>query len=303
MREELGLEVFKIIKDTLYVNDDDIRDCCYLKEGMTNKSFSFLCGNDKYIMRIPGEGTDTLINRHNERDVYFSLKGKGICDDVVYINPDNGYKITIFYNNARVCNSDSIKDIKHCMKHLRRFHKMKLQVKHSFDVFQQLEFYEMLWDGHKSRYKDYLSTKGNIMSLKAYIEDNISEMVLCHIDSVSDNFLFVKDETGKEQIKLIDWEYAGMADPHIDVAMFCIYSMFEKNKIDQVIDAYFIEGCPQNIRIKIYCYIAVCGLLWSNWCEYKRILGVEFGEYAQKQYDYAKDYFQIVQRELCLLEG
>ena len=23
---------------------------------------------------------------------------------------------------------------------------------------------------------------------------------------------------------------------------------------------------------------AVCGLLWSNWCEYKRKLGVDFGE-------------------------
>ena len=161
----------------------------------------------------------------------------------------------------------------------------------------------MLWNGHESSYKDYLSTKENIMSLKAYIEDNITEKVLCHIDSVSDNFLFVKDENGEEQIKLIDWEYAGMADPHIDIAMFCIYSLFDKNQIDQVIDSYFMEGCPQNIRIKIYCYIAACGLLWSNWCEYKRILGVEFGEYAQKQYEYAKDYFLIVQRELKFLEG
>ena len=51
-------------------------------------------------------------------------------------------------------------------------------------------------------------------------------------------------------------------------------------------------------RIKIYCYIAACGLLWSNWCEYKRNLGVEFGEYSLRQYRYAKDYYRIVQEEL-----
>ena len=52
--------------------------------------------------------------------------------------------------------------------------------------------------------------------------------------------------------------------------------------------------CPKERRLKIYCYIAACGLLWSNWCEYKRNLGVEFGEYSLKQYRYAKDFYRIV---------
>ena len=30
---------------------------------MTNRSFLFTCKGKKYIMRIPGEGTDQLINR------------------------------------------------------------------------------------------------------------------------------------------------------------------------------------------------------------------------------------------------
>ena len=45
-------------------------------------------------------------------------------------------------------------------------------------------------------------------------------------------------------------------------------------------------------------FIAACGLLWSNWCEYKRSLGVEFGEYSLRQYRYAKDYYKIVMEEL-----
>ena len=33
------------------------------------------------------------------------------------------------------------------------------------------------------------------------------------------------------------------------------------------------------------------------WCEYKRLLGVDFGEYSLKQYRYAKVYYRIVQEE------
>ena len=97
-----------------------------------------------------------------------------------------------------------------------------------------------------------------------------------------------------DQIYLIDWEYAGMQDVHVDIAMFAIYAMYNKDQVDKLIDAYF-EG---QVEEAIYCYIAICGLLWSNWCEYKRICGVEFGEYSLKQYRYAKEYYRIVAQML-----
>jgi thiamine kinase-like enzyme len=73
--------------------------------------------------------------------------------------------------------------------------------------------------------------------------------------------------------------------------------MYDREQVEQLIDYYFVEGCTREIRIKIYCYIAACGLLWSNWCEYKRNLGVEFDEYSLRQYRYAKDYYKLVQEE------
>ena len=97
---------------------------------------------------------------------------------------------------------------------------------------------------------------------------------------------------------MIEWEYAGMQDPDVDIAMFCIYSLYDRLHVDMLIDSYYPEGCATEVRLKIYCYIAICGLLWSNWCEYKRLLGVEFGEYALCQYRYAKDYYKIVHDEL-----
>lgn len=87
-----------------------------------------------------------------------------------------------------------------------------------------------------------------------------------------------------------------MQDPHVDIAMFCIYSLYDKQQCDQLIDIYFDGKCDQVTRVKIYAYISICGLLWSNWCEYKRGLGVEFGEYSLYQYRYAKDYYRYAKQ-------
>ncbi len=294
---QLKTNAIQVICSVLSAKPDEVTDITVLKKGMTNRSFLFSCKGKKYIMRIPGEGTGQLIDRRQEASVYEAINGTHISDDIAYINPENGYKITEYLEGARVCNPLDYEDVKKCMKCLKNFHALGLKADHEFRIFEQIEFYETLWNGEPSIYKDYGKTKENVFSLKSFIESHTGEKLLTHIDAVPDNFLFIKRD-GQEEIRLIDWEYAGMQDPHVDIAMFCIYSLYNKRQIDRLIAAYFPEGCDDGTRIKIYCYIAVCGLLWSNWCEYKRSLGVEFGEYSLRQYRYAKEYYRIVQAEL-----
>lgn len=290
---QLKSDAIRTIAQTLNCGERDIKEITVLKKGMTNRSFLFTVSSAKYIMRIPGEGTDQLINRKQEAEVFRTISGLGLCDDPVYINPNNGYKITRYLEGIRACDSESIPDLNRCMEKLRQFHEMKLTVPHSFDIFGQIEFYESLWEGNPSVYRDYAKTKDNALSLRSYIDQQKKDWCLTHIDAVPDNFLFYTPESSKEeQLQLTDWEYSGMQDPHVDIAMFCIYSLYDKQQCDRLIDIYFNQNCPDATRAKIYCYIAVCGLLWSNWCEYKRKLGVEFGEYSIRQYRFAKDFYR-----------
>lgn len=285
---QLKSDVIQAICEGLSVPRNMITDLEVLKKGMTNRSFLFSASNKKYIMRIPGKGTEKLISRTEEAEVYRTLSGKGICDNVVYINAKSGYKITEYINNSRVCDPLDTEDLKKCMAKLREFHNMGLTVPHEFNIFRQIDFYESLWDGTSLVFKDYAVTKKNVFSLRPYIEAHTEKKVLSHIDAVPDNFLMTADG-----VRMIDWEYAAMHDPHVDIAMFCIYSYYDKEQTDQLIDIYFEGSCPDEIRLKIYCYISACGLLWSNWCEYKQQLGVEFGEYFLRQYRYAKEYYKI----------
>ena len=286
-----------MISERLHVPADKITDIRMMKKGLTNRSYRFQCGGETYIVRIPGEGTDRLINRAREAAVYRAIAGRGLCDDPVYLDPDSGIKITAYLPDARACDSRNPDDLKRCMELLRSFHEMGLQTDHDFDLFRQIDFYESLWSGAVSAYPDYPAVKASVLGLRTYIEDHVERRCLAHIDAVPDNFLFYRRPGGGTELQLTDWEYAGMQDPYVDLAMFCIYSGYEKPETDALIDLYFGGGCSIETRRKIYAYMAVCGLLWSNWCEYKRQCGVEFGAYALRQYRYAKEYSILLRKE------
>ncbi|MBD5118568.1 MAG: phosphotransferase family protein [Clostridiales bacterium] len=288
----------EVIGTVLRADPEEVTGVSALKKGMTNRSFLFSCRGEKYIMRVPGEGTGRLIDRRSEAAVYRLIQGRGLCEDVLYIDPDSGYKISRFIEGARTCDPMNGRETAACMDKLRSFHGLGLRADHEFDLFGHIDFYESLWDGRPSAYPDYRETKERVFRLKPFLDAHAGKKVLTHIDAVPDNFLFFQNGQGQEEIRLIDWEYAAMQDPHVDIAMFCIYAMYGREQADKLIDQYFIGGCPPLTRIKIYGYIAVCGLLWSNWCEYKRSLGVEFGAYSLAQYRYARDYCEIVRREL-----
>ena len=295
--EQLKSDALEVIAKVFNCNTSDILDIQVLKKGMTNRSFLFTVNGAKYIMRIPGEGTDQLINREDEAEVFSSLKGKGLCDDPVYINPRNGYKITKFLEGIRTCDPYSEDDLMRCMRLLKKFHDMKLEVNHTFDLFEKINFYESLWNGEKSVYRDYEITKQHVFELKDYIDKQKKDICLTHIDAVYDNFLFYMCE-GEEKLQLTDWEYSSMQDPHVDLAMFSIYAFYNKEQVDHLLDLYYEGECPEDVRTKVYAYMAICGLLWSNWCEYKSHLGIEFGEYSLRQYRYAKDYYKLAKERM-----
>lgn len=255
-------DVPQIIESCGFCRAEKVKSLRAMKSGMTNRSYSFCMDDKRYIIRIPGEGTDRLINRKQEHAVYNAISSLGISEDVYYFDPKTGIKIAAYLTDAHVCDSSNWEEVERCLSALKRFHAQKLHVSHSFDLWERLAFYESLWNGAPSVYADYDKTKQTVLSLKSYIDAQPKSIQLCHIDAVPDNFLFVTGKDGSEKIKLTDWEYAGMQDPHLDVAMFIIYAMYDRDSAEKLIDLYFSDGCDKATRLKIYCLllsVALCG--------------------------------------------
>ena len=64
----------------------EISDISVLKKGMTNRSYIYRYKDSRYILRIPGEGTEKLIDREQEYNSYRAIEKINICDNPVYIN-------------------------------------------------------------------------------------------------------------------------------------------------------------------------------------------------------------------------
>ncbi len=286
--ESLQSKIINLITDVLDADPCDVSNVYALQKGMTNKLMRFSVLDEDYLLRVPGEGSNQLISRKTEATVYSLIKDYKISDDIIYINPITGYKITKFINNARICDENNFDDTKLCMQKLRELHNLNLKTDFTFDPYERLDYYEKLRNT-PSYFADYEDVRENVYKLKSLLNSLPATNCLCHIDPIPPNFLF--DEYNR--IHLIDWEYAGMADKYIDIAMFCLFSLYEEDGINRLIHQYCEGEITDEIKLKVYSYIAICGLLWTVWSEYKALNGVVYTEYMMSQYRYARKYSKI----------
>lgn len=276
----------RFVAEALDIATDEVSEMTPLHKGMSNTLMRFSAGGEPYILRIPGEGSDKLADRRQEAAVYGALRGLGITDDVVYINPDHGYKISRYIEDVRVCDPHSAADVSACLGLLRQLHGMQLEAGKDVDLFARIERYESLLSAG-SLFTDYAEVRANVMGLKPLLSSVPMERRLCHVDAIPDNFLI-----GNDKLYLIDWEYAGMGDPLVDVAAFCVYAGYDRHRIRQIAEEY-LGGQDEGAFGRIYAYCAICGLMWAVWGEYKRQLGIRYEDYVIKQYKYARNYTSL----------
>jgi CTP:phosphocholine cytidylyltransferase-like protein/thiamine kinase-like enzyme len=282
----------KTIEKVFFIDAKDISNIKNLKAGMTNKSFRFSLQNgETYIFRLPGEGTERLINRKQEKIVYDTIKHLKISDEVVFFDEKNGYKISKFYHEARNTSAGNMDEVRQSMEILLLIHRSGLCVDYEFNIEKEINRYiKLCADREAIRYIDYKETLDKMYTLIDFVKKIAVPVTMCHVDSNPDNFLHLSDNS----IKLIDWEYAGMCDPLIDVAMYAIYAYYSKEQADELLHIYMQRDPIREEYIRFYAYMALGGYLWSIWTEYKQSCGVEFGEYGMKMYRYAKDYYNYV---------
>ena len=282
-----------LLSDILNIDSKNIINLQPVKKGLTNESFTFNIKNKgKYVLRVPNETTSLLVNRKEEAEVYNRIQRLGISDDIVYIDDQTGIKISRFINDAHTLELNNTEDIELAFDKLKALHTSGIRVNHEFNLRERISYYEKLRP-IDSKYPSYISTKSNILRLLDIIEQFPKEYVLCHIDANCDNFLI----TSNKEVYLIDFEYAGMQDPNLDIAMICLYSRLERSAIDSLIDCYYNYSVSDELRYIIYSYIAIGGFLWSIWCEVKEGSSVLTNQYALSQYQFAITYFEILQKE------
>ena len=92
---------------------------------------------------------------------------------------------------------------------------------------------------------------------------------------------------------LIDWEYAGMADPGCDIGTFIACSDYTPEEAEQVI-ARYLGHAPTGVELRHYIgYVAMASYFWFLWGLYQEACAKHVGEYLYIWYKYTKQYARL----------
>lgn len=275
---------------TLKCVPSDVVNIKPLKDGLTNTSFSFDCLGKKYVYRHPGRGTENYIDRASEAasmEIAAKLK---IDRTFVAMNKNEGWKISEFIPNAKQLDYDNWDDVTQAMDLLRRLHQSGEKTGHSFDQFEGIDdFREKLKARNRFEFDGLEELDETVSILKNYLQNDPKQVVLCHGDSYSPNFLL--NEAG--EMSLIDWEYSGMGEPAGDLGTFIACSNYTVEDAEKVLELYLQEVPDRKNRRHYLAYVAVTSYYWFLWALFQESVGKPVGEFLYIWYRYTKQYGQL----------
>lgn len=253
--------------------------------GLTNHSYQVeLENSQKYVVRLPGEGTSEMINRNDEKvstELAYSL---GIDARLLYFGED-GSKVSEFINNAITCNADMLREektIKDVAKIFHTLHTCGQDTHVPFEVFDMAKGYEeIIYGHHVNMYDDYQEVKNAIMKIKEKLDiDTTIQKVPCHNDSLCENWIY-----GDNQLYLIDWEYAGMNDGMWDLADVSIEANYNDEQDEILLKEYLGKEPSLTERQRFISNKLYLDYLWTLWGKTRVPYdGDEMEEYALNRY-------------------
>lgn len=290
--ENVDSQAFDNIVSVLGCRKSDICDVYPLKQGLTNLSCHIRVGDQEYVYRHPGVGTEDLVDRHAELAGLEVARELGLDHTFITEDPETGWKLSRFVPNCRELDPRNPDEAARAMSMARVLHESGATVARTFDFYDESKRYEALLRAREGSVDvpGFAEMARKVSVLKACADADDTYQCLCHNDFFSLNFLV--DEAGG--MSLIDWEYAGMSDYASDFGTYTVCCQLSRPEAEQTLAAYFGRvPTPEELRHNL-AYVALAGWCWYVWSLLKEAEGDVVGEWLYIYYRYAKDYLDPV---------
>lgn len=255
--------------------------------GMSNKNFRVDMDGRSYVLRVPGNGSEGMVERVNEEFNAIEACRLGVNPPIRYFNPETGIKLADYIENAETLNAATVQrhdNMRRIADIYRRVHNSHIRLKNEFNIFREMAKYERLMErAGATMYDGWESVRPKVMALEGHLNSLGVDLKPCHNDALYENFIKAADGT----VYLIDWEYSGMNDPMADFAALFLEADFEEENEDYILERYFDGEEPSNAREKILCYRILWDCLWAQWTVIKEAKGDDFGSYGIDRFNRA----------------
>ena len=232
--------------------------------GLTNRNYKVAIGNERFVLRIPGEGTSEYINRRHEAVAARGAAEAGVNAEVLFFDENDGLMLTRFVDGAVTMNGERFKDpgaVARAARAFRRMHDCGKSFANEFNLFQKMDEYLDYLRRKQARIPDgYAEVQREAEAVRAALSGRPAALRPCHCDPLAENFL----DTGA-RIFIIDWEYAGNNDPMWDLGDVSVEAEFGRDHDATLLEAYFAGRPPAAQVGRMVMYKAMCDLLWTLW--------------------------------------
>jgi thiamine kinase-like enzyme len=249
--------------------------------GITNRNFKVDVEGESFVLRMGGAKTSLLgIDREAECEAAEMAFDVGVGPEVVAFIPEEAWLVCRFVD-GRSIPIEGMRDphmLARVAGALRRFHDADPIPGH-FDPWVVVDSYRSLAVEHLV---EIPAEFGSARLLAERIRDHLGprRLVPCHNDLLNANFL----DDG--ELRIVDWEYAGMGDPFFDLANFSVNHEFSLEDDRVLLEAYFgAARDPDLAHLRLMRYMsdfreAMWGVLQSGISD----LDFDFAGYAGKHF-------------------
>jgi len=252
-----------------------------LSGGITNHNFRVDVDGASFVLRMGGADTHLLgIDRQVERGANARAAEVGVGPAVERFVEPEGWLVTRFIDGRPIAVEEmrEPRTIRRVASALRRFHEAN-PIAGRFDAHAVVEEYAREAAERGVEIPEAYAA-AHEMSERIRATRGPQALVPCHNDLLNANFLDDGD------IRIVDWEYAGMGDRFFDLANLSVNHEFNDGQDRALLEAYFGEAAEAALgdlrRMKFMSDFreAMWGVLQSGISE----LDFDFKTYAAKHF-------------------
>ncbi|HEY1761012.1 MAG TPA: choline/ethanolamine kinase family protein, partial [Acidimicrobiales bacterium] len=202
--------------------------------GITNANYLVDLGDEQVVLRVSGEHTDLLgINRRHETAANDLASSIGVAPDVILFLEDQNVLVTRFLPGRPIPPDELGREpmLGAVASTLRRLHNAG-SIDSVFDPFSIVRTYHETASARGVDEPFDFTAATNVLD-RISAARPFRATAFCHNDFLNGNFIF------DGEVRVVDWEYAGMGDPFFDLANLSVNHGFDAAADEGLLAGYF----------------------------------------------------------------
>jgi thiamine kinase-like enzyme len=238
---------------------------CARLGGLTNLVYRLEAGAERYVLRIPGVGTEAYIDRKVEAHNARVAAQAGVSAEVLFFDETDGLMLARHLDGCVTMSPEHFKSRPGAPARaavaLKQLHSCGQDFQFRFELFSMIDDYLSLLVKLEAPLPDgYHDVVKEAEAVRRALDAAPMALAPCHCDPLAENFL----DDG-QRMWIVDWEYSGMNDPVWDLGDVSVEAGFDADQDREMMAAY-CGGAPSAALMgRMVIYKAMCDLLWTLW--------------------------------------